>query len=316
MSTSSSGPGYLKLRFSTDDRRAVQLLALLEADVRVLARRGPDLLDLDLLQLLLAGGGLARLGGVRGKAAHELLQVRDPVLGLGIRRFDPLACLHRGQHEIVVVAGIDLQLLEIEIGDVRAHLIQEMPVVADDDHGGVVVVERPFEPADRVDVEIVGRLIEQQHVRPREQRLRQQHAQFQARGHLAHRSVVARLGNAGIGEDAARARLGIVAAVLREHAFELRRLHVILVGGVRIGIDAVALLHRLPQLRVAAASPHRAPARPRRRTGSGSACRAASPPAAPHRRRSARARRRESSSASICRSRSRRSAHSGCRRRT
>src|SRR5208283_5718264 len=45
---------------------------------------------------------------------------------------------------------------------------------------------------------------------------------------------------------------GIVAAVLREHAFEFRRLHVVLVGGVRIGINAVALLHCLPQLRVAA----------------------------------------------------------------
>ena len=161
------------------------------------------------------------------------------------------ARLHGGQHEIVVVAGIDLELLEIEIGDVRAHLIQEVPVVADDDHGGVVAVERALEPADRVDVEVVGGLIEQQHVGLREQRLRQQHAQFQPGRHFAHRSVVKRLGNAGVGEDAAGARLGVVAAVLREYSFQLGGPHVVRIGGIRVGIDAVALGHRLPHFRVA-----------------------------------------------------------------
>ena len=134
----------------------------------------------------------------------------------------------------------------------RAHLIQKMAVVADDDHGGIVIVERTLEPADRMNVEIVGRLIEQEHIRLREQRLREQHAQFQAGRHFAHRCVVARLGNARIGQDAAGARLGIVAAVLGEHALELGRLHVVRIGGIRVGVNEVALPHRLPQLRVAA----------------------------------------------------------------
>ena len=214
-------------------RRTIQLLALLEADVRVLPRRRPDLLDLDFFELLLARSRLARLGRVRGKAPHEFLQVGDPVLGFGVRGFDARPRLNRRQHEVVVVAGIDLQLLKIQIRHVGAHLIQEMPIVADDHHGGVVVVERAFQPADRIDVEIVGRFVQQQHVRSREQRLRQQHAQLEARGHFAHRSVVPRFVNAGIGEDAARPRLGIVAAVFGEHALELGRLHVVVVGRIR-----------------------------------------------------------------------------------
>ena len=134
----------------------------------------------------------------------------------------------------------------------RAHLIQEVPIVADDHHGRVIVVERAFEPADGIDIQIVGRFIQQQHVRSREQRLRQQHAQLEAGGHFAHRPVVPRFVNTGVGEDAAGPGLGIVAAVFGEHPFEFGGLHVVVVGGIGIGVDAVALLHRRPQLRVAA----------------------------------------------------------------
>ena len=124
--------------------------------------------------------------------------------------------------------------------------------MADDHHGGVVVVERAFQPADGVDVEVVGGLIQQQYVRPREQRLRQQHAQLEAGRNFAHRPVVARFVNAGIGEDAAGPGLGIVPAVLGEYTFEFGGLHVVRVRGVGVGIDAVAFLHRGPQLGVPA----------------------------------------------------------------
>src|SRR6202041_3284447 len=52
------------------------------------------------------------------------------------------------------------------------------------------------------------------YVRSREQRLRKQYAQLETRGHLAHRSVVPRLVNAGISQDAARPGLGIVAELV------------------------------------------------------------------------------------------------------
>ena len=231
--------------------RAVQLHLLLEADVRVLARRRTDLFDLDLLELLLARGGLARLRGVRREAPHEFLQVRDLVLGLRVRGLDALARLHGGEHEVVVVAGIDFQLLEIEVGDVGADLIQEMTIVTDDDHRCVVIVQRALEPADRVDVEVVGRLVEQQHVGRREQRLREQHAQLQAGRQFTHRAVVFVFVDARVDQDAAGARLGGIAAVLRELAFELSGFHVVGVRRVRVRIDAVPLLHRPPHLHVA-----------------------------------------------------------------
>src|SRR6185312_7620545 len=67
------------------DRGVEQLLALLEADVRVLPRGRPDLFELDLFELSTARGRLPRLRSVGREAAHEFLQIRDAVLGLGIR---------------------------------------------------------------------------------------------------------------------------------------------------------------------------------------------------------------------------------------
>jgi hypothetical protein len=125
-----------------------------------------------------------------------------------------------------------------------------MPIVADDDHRGVIVVEHAFQPADGIDVEIVGGLVQQQHIGFGKQRLCQQDAQLPSRRNLAHRPVVVRRIDAGISEDAGRARLCVVAPVLGELRFQLSGAHIVRVAGVRIGVDDVALFHRVPHLDV------------------------------------------------------------------
>ena len=62
--------------------------------------------------------------------------------------------------------------------------------MGDDDHGGVTLIEHVFEPADGVDIQVIGRLVEQQNVRVGKQCLSQQHAQLPARRHFAHRAIV------------------------------------------------------------------------------------------------------------------------------
>ena len=59
---------------------------------------------------------------------------------------------------------------------VRRDAIEEPAVVADDDGAAGVVEQRLFERAQRVDVEVVGRLVEQQQVRSALQQLRQVNA--------------------------------------------------------------------------------------------------------------------------------------------
>ncbi len=99
--------------------------------------------------------------------------------------------------------------------------------------------------------EVVGRFVEQQHVRLREQRLREQHAQLPARSHVAHRTVVIFNGDADAEQQFARARFGGVAVVFGELRFELGGVHVVVVGRVGVRVDRVALGHRGPHFRVA-----------------------------------------------------------------
>jgi hypothetical protein len=233
--------------------QAVQLflLVVVEADPRVLARRGLDVFGPDLLDQLQAAGGLLGLGLVGGEAAHEALQVGDAFLGLGVGRDLALARHGRGFHEVVVVAAIDLDRAVVEVGHVGAHLVQEVPVVRDDDHGRLALVEDVLQPADGVDVEVVGRLVEQQDVRVGEQRLHQQHAQLPARRHLAHRAVVLVGRDAGAEQQFAGARFGGVAVVFGVVMFELGGAHVVVLARIRVGVDRVALRHAGPHLGVA-----------------------------------------------------------------
>jgi hypothetical protein len=75
---------------------------------------------------------------------------------------------------------------------------------------------RILQPADGVDVQVVGRLVQQQDVRVGEQGLGQQHAQLPARRHFAHRAVVLLGGDAHAQQQLAGAGLGGVAVVLGE----------------------------------------------------------------------------------------------------
>ncbi len=133
----------------------------------------------------------------------------------------------------------------------RAHLVQEVAVVRDDDHRRLAVVEHVFQPADGVDVEVVGRLVEQQDVRVGKERLHQQHAQLPARRHFAHRAVVALDRDADAEQQFAGTRLGGVAVVLGELRLQFGGVHVVVFRRLRVGVDRVALAHAGPHLGVA-----------------------------------------------------------------
>ena len=228
----------------------MQHLLRLEADVGILPRTGLEVLDLDLVDHLHAAGGLARLRLVGREAAHEFLQFGDLVLGTRIRRGLTRLRFAGRQHVVVVVARVDLDGAEVQIGHVGTDLIQEMAVVRDDDDGGVALVQHVFQPADGVDVEVVGRFVEQQDVGAGEQRLRQQHAQLEARRDLAHGAVVLFGGDADAEQQLAGARLGVVAAHLAEPRFEFGGVQVVFFGSLRVHVDGVLLLHHAPHLDV------------------------------------------------------------------
>src|SRR5712691_12676909 len=75
--------------------------------------------------------------------------------------------------------------LPLERQDVRGHAIEKPAIVGDDDGASGEILQRFLERAKRVDVEVVRRLIEQQHVRAFLEHLRQMHAIALAAGENA-----------------------------------------------------------------------------------------------------------------------------------
>ena len=232
-------------------RLAVQLLFLLEADIGAHPAGGLDVIEGDLGDLLGPGGRLLGLGGVGGEAADELLQLGDLRAFLGVLRVQFLPRLGGGGHEIVVVAGVDPQLAVVDVGHVGTDRVEEVAVVGNDDHGGLAGVEHPFQPANGIDIQVVGGLVQQQDVGVGKQGLGQQHPQLPARRHLAHGAEMQFPGDTGTQQDLTRPALGGIAVHFREQGLELGDFHAVVLGHLGQRVNTVPLLLDLPQLPVA-----------------------------------------------------------------
>ena len=133
-----------------------------------------------------------------------------------------LLVLRRGEHhggralalEARVVARITLEPLRVDVDDHVHHAVQEIAVVRDDEKRPGVAFEPVLEPEDGVEVEVIGRLVEEQQVRGAHQRLRQVQphapAAREARDRFAHLLVrKAQTVQQPLGARAHRVRIGV-----------------------------------------------------------------------------------------------------------
>ena len=125
--------------------------------------------------------------------------------------------------------------------------VQEVPIVRDHHDRRRSRVEHALEPADGIDVQMVGGLVEQQDIRVGEERLRQEHPELVAGRDIGHRSVMQPLLDLDAEQQLARARLGRVSIELGNLRLQLRRMQIIGVACVGVGIDRVALLQHVPE---------------------------------------------------------------------
>ncbi|MCY1294643.1 hypothetical protein D9M69_417370 [compost metagenome] len=122
--------------------------------------------------------------------------------------------------------------------------------MGNDDHGAVTRREDVFQPADGVDIQVVGRLVQQQHVRVREQRLGQQYAQFPAGGDFAHRAEMLAQRDAQAKQQLTGAGFGRVAVHLGELGLQLGHGHAVFLAHFQQRVDAITLGLDPPQLLV------------------------------------------------------------------
>src|SRR5436190_19094868 len=88
---------------------------------------------------------------------------------------------------VFLVVAVEERPLRVALGrqDVRRDAVEEPPVVADHHDRSGELEQRVLERAQRLDVEVVGRLVEHQHVAAGDQRLRQMQAPPLAAGKIA-----------------------------------------------------------------------------------------------------------------------------------
>ena len=77
----------------------------------------------------------------------------------------------------------------VELEDPARDVVEEVAIVGDGDDGALVLLEVALEPADRLGVEVVGRLVEQQQVGRGQQQPAERDAAALAAGELGHVGV-------------------------------------------------------------------------------------------------------------------------------
>jgi hypothetical protein len=192
---------------------------------------------LHLLEHLDARLHRARLVGLGAEAVDEGQQVLALALEvLGLAGEDGLL-LEPGLDVLLVVAGVAAHALGLERHHPRDLLVQELAVVADQDERAVVALEEVAEPRHRRQVEVVGRLVEQQHVGALEQQRREHRAHLPAARELAQVAIV-------IGDREAQAGQDRLRLVRREEPVEVVLLLVQL-GDALGQLDQVVVARRV-----------------------------------------------------------------------
>ena len=197
------------------------------------ARRDVDL-DLVELDVALFGDQLLVAGQAR-------LGLRAFALGVGAHPFElggdrALAALFRalflGHARLLlleparVVALVGDALAAVELEDPAGDVVEEVAVVRDGDDRALVLGQVLLQPRDRLGVEVVGGLVQQQQVGRAQQQAAQRHAAALAAGERAH------------------VRVGRRQAQRVHRVFELR-VEVPRVGRFDLGLDPAELLGRL-----------------------------------------------------------------------
>ena len=244
-----NGLGYV-----SDEQNILADLAFsLEAHERIPARGRGHFLHRQLVKKPSAGRSLLALGLVGGKARDEGLQLSNLFLISLVFVADELLDELRRLVPEVVVTDILLDFAVVNIDDMRADGIQKVAVVADhDDKAGVFIVQNEvFQPVDGLNIEVVGRLVEHDHVGLAEQRLRQQHLHLIPGVGVRHEVIVVLHGDAKALQKPAGIGLGFPAVHLGELDFQLTRAHAVFFREVLFFVQRVLFLHHVVQVLVA-----------------------------------------------------------------
>ena len=146
-----------------------------------------------LVDNLLFGFGLLAHVGVRTTRRDELLQVLDISLLFVVLLLLNNVVFFNSLDESIVVTGVVRQLLLRQPDDVRAHTVQEVLRVRNNDQALLVLTQVMLEPHARFEIQVVRRFIQKQKSRLRKQSLRERDSHTPTTRHVLRRTMNHRL---------------------------------------------------------------------------------------------------------------------------
>ena len=146
-----------------------------------------------------------------------------------------------------VVTGEDGDLAEVDVDGLRGNSIEEVTVVADDENALLKRTQVFFQPLNGVEVEVVGRLVEQQVVGVSEERLGQHYAYLFIITDVGHLRVVRVFLDAQVLQQLCGLALGFPAIHFGKGHLEFGGAVAVFLGHLVLGVEGFALLHVLPE---------------------------------------------------------------------
>ena len=128
-----------------------------------------------------------------------------------------------------------------------ADRVEEVTVVADDEHRVLEFRQIVFKPRHCVEVKVVGRLVKKQVIGIAEQSLGKQHTHLLVGAHVAHQHVMLVFLDAETAQQSGSVALGVPALEFGEFLFKLRGAYAVGVAEIFFGIEGVFLIDDIPQ---------------------------------------------------------------------
>ena len=218
------------------------LSVLLKATEGISAAGRLNGIHLQVIQQLLSGGCLLCLGGIRTKALDEVLQLLNLLFHALILILQLTLC-HLGiAVPEIIVADKHGNLAIIDIRNICADLIQEMTVMGNHDNRIFKVHQEILQPFDRMNIQMVGRLVQKQNIGIAEQCLCQKHLHLLSACQLLHLRIMEFIRNPQTVQQHFRIGFRSPAVQLRKFTLQLCRLNAVLVCEVLLHIKCVLLL--------------------------------------------------------------------------
>jgi len=174
----------------------------------------------DFFQLLDAALNLRRAIGLIAEAADESLDTGDFLVLTLAGRPQGSHARFPGNQVLAVVARILGKAAVPQFDNAPNHAIEEEPIMGHQDHGEGIVDQVFFQPVAGRQVEMVGRLIEQQQIGPAQQQFGQGDAHLPTTGKMLAGTLPVGLGKPQSGQDLADFGGHGVAAALAERLLQ------------------------------------------------------------------------------------------------